>query len=66
MIASQAKKLQVDSRVEWSDGSQGTVIDTNWHALMIEWDDGVRCIYQFSNNEPQWKSMSIVPRAKVA
>lgn len=58
MVATQAKKLNVGSRVKWSDGSLGTVVDKNWHALMIKWDDGVECIFQFKHNEPQWKSLS--------
>lgn len=60
MVATNGKKLEVGSRVKWSDGSLGTVVDKNWHALMIRWDDGVECIFQFKNNEPQWKSLSPV------
>lgn len=58
MSTSKAKQLKVGSRVKWNDGTLGTIVDKNWHALMIKWDDGVECIFQFNNNEPQWKSLA--------
>lgn len=58
MQVAQAKKLKVGARVKWSDGELGTIVDKNWHAVMIKWDDGVECIFQFNNNEPQLKALS--------
>jgi hypothetical protein len=66
MIASEAKKLTVGQRVKWSDGSLGTIVDKNWHALQINWDDGQACILQFKNNEPQFAALSVEPRTKAA
>lgn len=61
MTPSEAKKLKVTNRVRWiDDGSLGTVIDKNWHALQIAWDDGQACIFQFEHNEPQWKALERV------
>lgn len=59
MTPSKAKKLKVGTRVKWEDGTLGTVVDKNWHAFMIKWDDGIECIFQVNNNEPQWKAMEV-------
>lgn len=63
MVATQAKKLKVGARVKWSDGSMGTIVDKNWHAVQVNWDDGQACILQFKNNEPQWKNLSTAEAA---
>lgn len=58
MKTSDARKLEINDRVQWSDdGVLGTVVDKNWHAVMIKWDDGVECICQLKHNESQWKGM---------
>ena len=59
MRAAQAKKLEVGARVKWSDGALGTIVDKNWHAVQIKWDDGQAAIFQFKHNEPQWKEMGV-------
>jgi hypothetical protein len=55
----EAKKLKVGERVRWSDGANGEVIDKNWHALQIKWDDGQASIFNFNHNEPQWHELSV-------
>lgn len=60
MTGTKGKQLKVGAQVKWIDGCLGTVIDKNWHALMIKWDDGVECIFQFKHNEPQWKALEVV------
>lgn len=59
MKTAEAKKLKVGERVKWSDGALGEIIDKNWHAVQIKWDDGQACIFQFNNNEPQWCELSV-------
>lgn len=38
-----AAKLKIGDRVRYtgSDSCPGTIIETNWHAVKIEYDDGV-------------------------
>jgi hypothetical protein len=51
MSTSKAKQLKVGLRIKWSDRSLGTIVDKNWHAIMIKWDDGIECIFPLNNNE---------------
>lgn len=43
----QAAKLKIGDRVRYTgeDSCPGTVIEKNWHAVKIEYDDGVICIH---------------------
>jgi hypothetical protein len=46
MNGKQAAKLKVGDRVRYTgeDSCPGTVIDANWHAVRIKYDDDVICI----------------------
>ena len=40
MKYAEARRLRVRDRVEWNDGTLGTVTQQGYNAVMIAWDDG--------------------------
>lgn len=40
LTAKESKKLKIGDRVRFNDGAEGIVIERNWMAVKITWDDG--------------------------
>jgi preprotein translocase subunit YajC len=57
MTPQDAKKLKVGQRVQWADGTLGTVRETSYAAVKIEWADGQWALMPFANREAPWKNV---------
>lgn len=61
MKLASAKKLQVGDRVRWIDGTLGTVRETGYAAIKIEWDDHKWALLPFANIPKQvWEQIEVV------
>lgn len=52
MNADQGKRLKKNDRVRWHDGALGTVRESSYAAVKIEWDDGQWALFTFDERTP--------------
>jgi hypothetical protein len=55
MTGDQSRLLKVDDRVRWGATTTdlGTVVETTWNGVTIDWDDGNRTSIQH-NGQNKW------------
>lgn len=58
MTVAQAKRLKVGQQVKWNDGSTGTIRETSYAAVKIEWQDGKWALFPFHNPDTPWQRLS--------
>lgn len=64
MTANEARKFKVGTRVKWADGALGTVRETSYAAVKIEWDDAQWLLLPFADDRAPWQNLSVseIPR----
>ncbi len=60
MTSAEGKKLKAGDKLKWSDGCLGTVRETSYAAVKVQWADDQWCLLTFADKGTPWHSVKKV------